>query len=171
MKNFGLFLLGIIIGVLAMYFYCQSSETPAAVELQAIAPNGIISSKQASALDAGYNVKHKIINDSLFKNSKNGGDNRSSWWSVEEIQNYINHAEQQTGEMGYTMDGLRVYLGSYPDANGKTGLTTMFIVPTGIKNVSTGSIISFQGGSHDISGADGLNVSQHGKPPGANYPQ
>jgi len=172
MKNLGLLILGIILGALAMYYYCCNDQMEMTSEPPIVAPKGIITSKQASVLDAAYDLKHRIINDSLFKKSTDGGDNRSSWWAIEDIQNYINHAEHQAGELGYTMDGLRIYLGSYPDAKGETGLTTMFIVPTGIVNTSKGNMFPMlQGGSGDIIGADGLNLGQQGDPPGANYPQ
>ena len=71
----------------------------------------------------------------------------------------------------YTLDGLRVYLGAYPSKGGETGLTTMFIVPTGVKDTSQGSMFSIKAGSGDIPGGDGLNFGQEGDPPGANYPQ
>jgi len=171
MKNFGLLVLGILLGALAMYFYCYYNQLDMETGPPMVSPNGIISSNDASTLDKAYNLKHSIINDSLFKKSTNGGDNRSSWWSIEDIQNYINHAEHQSGQLGYTLNGLRVYLGSYPDANGETGLTTMFIVPTGTKDKSKGSFMSFQNVGYDIPGADVLNKSENGKPPGANYPQ
>lgn len=171
MKKLGLLILGAILGALAMYFYCCNDEMEVTSESQTATPKGIITSAQAKILDQAYNLKHRIINDSLFKKSTDGGDNRSSWWSIEDIQNYINHAEHQAGELGYNMDGLRVYLGSYPDAKGETGLTTMFIVPTGTKNTSQGSMLPVQLGSGDIPGGDGLNIAQGGNPPGANYPQ
>ncbi|MFC0604435.1 hypothetical protein [Winogradskyella pulchriflava] len=171
MKNFGLLLLGIILGALAMYFYC-CNDSDFTSEPPITAPKGIISPKEASALDAAYNIKHRIINDSLFQKSTNGGDNRSSWWSIDDIQSYINYAENQAGELGYTMDGLRVYLGSYPDVDGQAGLTTMFLIPTGTENTSQGSMLPIlQGGSNDIKGADGLNMGKDGNPPSANYPQ
>ncbi|MFP4845885.1 hypothetical protein [Winogradskyella sp. PE311] len=171
MKNFVSLIIGIAIGAIAMYLYC-TDDAEAANALGFTAPNGIIKAKGARTLDKAYNLKHSIINDSLFKKSTNGGDNRSSWWSVKDIQNYINYAENQAGELGYTMDGLRVYLGSYPDTKGQTGLTTMFFIPTGNKITSEGSILpTFQGGGTDIPGADGLNRGGHGQPPGANYPQ
>ena len=173
MKNFGLLILGIILGALFMYFYCCNTQVKMDSEPPTVVTNGIISSKKASDLDLAYNIKHRIINDSLFKTSANGGDNRSSWWSIEDIQNYINHAENQAGELGYTLNGLRVYLGSYPgDGNNKTGLTTMFFVPTGFENTSKGSFINTAiGGNNDIPGGDGLNVGGNGEPPSANYPQ
>jgi len=171
MKNLGLLLLGIILGALAMYFYYNGNQMEMTADEPPTFPKGIISSKQAKALDLAFNLKHRIINDSLFKKSTNGGDNRSSWWALEDIQNYINHAENQSGQLGYTMDGLRLYLGSYPSKDGETGLTTMFFVPTGSPNKSEGSMFPLQIGSSDIPGADGLNIGQTGHPPSANYPQ
>lgn len=172
MKNFGLLILGVILGALAMYFYCCADNVDMDSDQPEQVPKGLISPKEAKVLDQAYNIKHRIINDSLFKKSTDGGDNRSSWWSLEDIQSYINYAENQAGELGYTLDGLRVYLGSYPEAKGETGLTTMFFIPTGSKSVSQGNFGPFlQGGGTDIPGGFGLNMGESGKPPSANYPQ
>ncbi len=171
MKNFGLLILGIILGACAMYFYGSIDQEEITSQSRAVAPKGIITPAQAKVLDLAFNKKHRIINDSLFKKSTDGGDNRSSWWSLEDIQSYINYAENQAGELKYTMDGLRVYLGSYPNVKGETGLTTLFFVPTGYKNTAQGSMLPMQIGHGDIPGGDGLNIGQQGKPPGANYPQ
>jgi hypothetical protein len=171
MKNFGLFILGIILGAALMYFYSSRDQMEMTDDYKEIKIPGLITAKEAKILDQAFNLKHSIINDSLFKGSKTG-DNRSSWWAIEDIQNYINHAENQAGELGYSLDGLRVYLGSYPNINGETGLTTMFFVPTGTLNTSQGGVLTlFQGGSGDIKGGDGLNIGQQGEPPSANYPQ
>ncbi|WP_439151843.1 hypothetical protein [Winogradskyella sp.] len=169
MKNFGLLILGIIIGALAMYFYC-CRDVEAVTEVEINKPNGLITPKEARTLDEAYNIKYSVINDSLFKKSTTG-DNRSSWWSIDDIQNYINYAENQAGELGYTMDGLRLYLGSYPGTKGETGLTTMFFIPTGSESVAQGSLFTLPQGSNDIPGANGLNLGEDGHPPGANYPQ
>lgn len=172
MKKLGPLILGLIIGAVAMYFYCNQGETELTTAPEITKPKGVVTPAEMKALDQAYNIKHNIINDSLFRKSADGGDNRSSWWSLEDIQNYINYAENQAGELGYTMDGLRVYLGSYPAKPGEmAGLTTMFFVPTGKKNVSQGAIFSVQPMSGDIPGGDGLNMGQNGYPPGGNYPQ
>ena len=171
MKNFGLLILGIILGALAMYFYCCNDDSDVIDSPEIITPAGLIKPNALRTLDQAYNLRHRIISDSLFSNTKTG-DNRSSWWSIEDIQNYINYAENQAGELGYTMDGLRVYLGAHPNTKGETGYTTMFFVPTGTKNTSQGSVFpTVQDGSDDIQGANGLNHGGQGKPPGANYPQ
>ncbi len=172
MKKLGPLLLGLIIGALAMYFYCNQGESEMTIVPEISKPKGVITPAQAKTLDQAYNIKHNIINDSLFRKSADGGDNRSSWWSIEDIQNYINYAENQADELGYKMDGLRVYLGSYPAKPGEmAGLTTMFIVPTGKKNTSQGAVFAVQPMSGDIPGGDGLNIGQSGEPPGSNYPQ
>lgn len=172
MKKLGPLLLGLIIGTLAMYFYCNQGESEMTIVPEISKPKGVITPAQAKTLDQAYNIKHNIINDSLFRKSADGGDNRSSWWSIEDIQNYINYAENQADELGYKMDGLRVYLGSYPAKPGEmAGLTTMFIVPTGKKNTSQGAVFAVQPMSGDIPGGDGLNIGQSGEPPGSNYPQ
>jgi hypothetical protein len=171
MKNFGLLILGIIVGVAAMYFYSKSDQMEMKADDIEMKIPGLITPEEATALDQAFNLKHRIISDSLFKGSKTG-DNRSSYWAIEDIQNYIKHAENQAGELGYIMDGLRIYLGSYPGKDGENGLTTMFFVPTGTVNTSQGSMLSLpQGDSNDIKGADGLNFGQNGYPPNANYPQ
>ena len=171
MKNFGLFILGVIVGAVAVYFYCCQGDSDIVEAAEIVAPKGLIKPNEADSLDIAYNLRHKIISDSLFKSVKSG-DNRSSWWSLEDIQNYINYAENQAGELGYTMDGLRLYLGAYPTEDGQAGFTTMFFIPTGTLNKAQGSLLfTAQGGSNDIQGADGLNKGTQGYPPGANYPQ
>ncbi|WP_412561083.1 hypothetical protein [Winogradskyella sp. MIT101101] len=170
MKKLGLLILGVLLGALAMYYYCCGSiemenESPITE------PKGLITPKEAKTLDQAYNIKHRIINDSLYKNSADGGDNRSSWWKLEDIQNYINYAENQAGELGYTMDGIRVYLGAHPNSGKETGLTTMFFIPTGYMNKSQGSVFPMFQESGDIPGGSGLNHGGNGMPPGANYPQ
>jgi hypothetical protein len=171
MKNFGLLILGIIVGVAAMYFYSKSDQMEMkAGDIEMKIP-GLITPEEATALDQAFNLKHRIISDSLFKESKDGGDNRSSWWKLETIENYLVHAKTQAKDNKKVMDGLRVYLGSYPSEGGQTGLTTMFFIPTGYSSISEGSIIPFQDKSSDLIDSDGLNLGQNGYPPDAHYPQ
>ena len=174
MKNFGSLILGIIIGAVAMYFYFSSDNLEMIDDCVLTSPKGLISPSDASALDEAYNLKHNIINDSLFKKSPDGGDNRSSWWSITDIEDYICYAKNQASEDGYVLDGLRLYLGSYPNSKEQAGLTTMFFIPTGYKNKteSEGSFFYLpQGGGKDLGGSDGLNMGKDGNPPSANYPQ
>ena len=134
MKNILLLILGIVIGALAMYFYCCQPNGDLAITT----PKGVITPEQAKTLDEAYNPRHKLISDSIV--TREGGDNRSSWYSLDDMRNYLNYAEKQTKDMGYTMNGIRVYLGAYPDVRDQVGYTTMFFIPTGYQAVSKGNM-------------------------------
>jgi len=175
MKKFLVFLLGLIIGALAMYYYCckiSESEEPAK-KMALVKPTGVITPAQAMALDANWTKSRKKAVDSAAGRP----DNRSSWWSLEDLQNYLAYAENQAGQLGYEMNGIRVYLGVYPGnaPNGKSDYTTMFIVPTG-KRLNSGADfnllnLKMQSGKGDIPGGEGMNDGDPGDPPSGNYPQ
>lgn len=169
MKKFVLLLFGFILGALAMYFYCCVDIQKTVIEK----PIGLITPTQAKALDANWTKSRKRAVDSAVGRP----DNRSSWWSLEDIQNYLAFAENQADSLGYKMNGIRVYLGVYPGnaPNGKADYTTMFMVPTGKKsnteaNFNFLNYFMLAGGS-DIQGADGFNGGEPGNPPSSNYPQ
>lgn len=166
MKNLLLLIFGILIGAAAMYFYCCED-----IEEGIVAPAGIITPEEARTLDQAFNSRHQLISDSIVKRP----DNRSSWYSLEDMRNYLDYAEKQTAGMGYTMNGIRVYLGAYPDVKDQVGYTTIFFVPTGYQATSQGNMtflnFSTQGGKGDIPGAPGFNDGDMGNPPSANYPQ
>ena len=170
MKKLLILLLGVAIGIAISYFHYQSSDhaEESKEELKAVsAPKGIITEEQGKVLDAAFNSRHQLISDSIVKRP----DNRSSWYSLEDMRDYLNYAEAETRTLGYTMNGVRIYLGAHPNGGGLVGYTTMFLVPTGTKGVSEGSMLnfSFQGGG-DIPGGPGLNDGDDGFPPNANYP-
>ena len=166
MKKIALIILGFFLGALAMYFYC-TNDTSSVFETYDT-PKGLITPAQAKALDQEFNSRHALISDSIVKRP----DNRSSWYSIKDMKDYLSYAETEAKGLGYTLDGIRVYLGAYPETNGDVGYTTMFFIPTGVKNTSQGSFINFnlqKGG--DIPGGNGLNAGDPGDPPNANYPQ
>ena len=168
MKNLFLFLFGLIIGAAAVYFYCcKEVATPIVEEI--IKPKGLISPSEAKTLDVAFNTRHQLISDSIVKRP----DNRSSWYALDDMRNYLNYAEKQARDLGYTMNGIRVYLGAYPNVKDEVGFTTMFFIPTGYQITSEGAMFSTNASQKggDISGGDGLNMGSGGDPPSANYPQ
>lgn len=167
MKNFIMLIFGIIIGALAMYFYFSSTTAALKTEI----PKGLITPDQVKVLDQAYDQRYRLISDSLVK--REGGDNRSSWYGLDQVRNYLNHAEKEAIDLGYTMDGVRIYLGAHPNENGEAGYTTMFFVPTGKPNKTEAAIFSFsmKSDGNDIPGGHGLDYGNMGHPPRANYPQ
>ncbi len=167
MKKLVFLLFGIVIGVGVSYFYLNGQE--ATLEEEIVKPKGLITPEEAKALDQAFNSRHTLISDSIVKKP----DNRSSWYSLEDMRNYLKYAENQSRELGYTMNGVRIYLGAYPNTPKNIGYTTMFLVPTGTKSISQGSMLNLtlQDGGGDILGGNGLNNGSGGFPPNANYPQ
>ena len=167
MKKFVLLLLGFILGALAMYFYCCVATQKTVIEK----PTGLITPAQAKALDANWTKSRKNAVDAAAGRP----DNRSAWWSLEDIQNYLAYAENQADSLGYEMNGIRVYLGVYPGnaPNGKADYTTMFMVPTGKKSHAEANFnflnYSMLAEGGDIPGADGFNEGEPGQPPSSGY--
>ncbi|VAV82820.1 hypothetical protein MNBD_BACTEROID02-890 [hydrothermal vent metagenome] len=169
MKKSVVLVLGIIIGVGISYFYFSGEQSKDVSDKENfVRPKGVISPSEAKILSQAFNTRHRLISDSIVKRP----DNRSSWYSLSDMRNYLDYAENQAKELGYTMNGIRVYLGAHVLTKQGAGLTTMFFVPTGQKAVSEGSMLNIsliEDG--DIPEGDGLNGGGPGVPPGANYPQ
>ncbi|MBT8302887.1 MAG: hypothetical protein KJP09_00340 [Bacteroidia bacterium] len=173
MKKLGTLLLGLIVGFLICYLFVCNQDTDASqvevnVEESALEPpKGLIDSATAEAMSKAYNPRQEAITKFLGEE-----DNVSSWYSIDDVRSYLSFAEKEATEKGYTLNGIRLYLGVKPPISEKS-LTTLFMVSTGTPNKSQGSVINFaalQGGG-DIPGGSGLDDGGNGIPPKANYPQ
>ncbi|MFT7050334.1 MAG: hypothetical protein ACJAZK_000930 [Psychroserpens sp.] len=173
MKKLVLLILGFILGALAMYFYCQKDKG-VLHGTDPLVPKGIITPTQIKTLTQAYNARYDSINATVFRGVQ-GGDNRSSWYSLDDVRNYLDSAEKQATSLKYTMDGVRLYLGAEPIVGSTPGYTTLLFVPTGTPVTSEGYMFNFAiqkgGGSPDIPGGNGLDRGTQGDPPSANYPQ
>ncbi len=160
MKKLAYFIIGLGIGFLACKFLFNQSLTYDTMEI--IKPKGVKTPEQARELDQNYNQRHALISKDLGIE-----DNRSSWYSLEDVENYLIYAKNQADTLGYKLDGIRIYEG----AHSERGLTTMFLVPTGTPNKSATTNNFMPPSSGDIPEGDVLNDGSNGNPPSANYPQ
>lgn len=169
MRRLIIFILGLLIGALLMYYYAQQQEKERTMGMEV--PKGVITADQAITLDRAFDTRHQLLSDSIVK--REGGDNRSAWYALSEVRQYLDYAEKQAEVLGYNMDGVRIYLGAYPDTDEGVGYTTMFFVPTGKPNKAEAALFNFSlfDPGRDIPGGPGLNHGNQGYPPGANYPQ
>lgn len=126
-----------------------------------------INFKEAQELNQNFvKTRTKSIDIAIGKK-----DAISSWFSLEEIKNYISYVEEQAKLKDLNVNGLRVYFGAYSNSIknvSKKGLATVFFVPTQVKIKS-----DIDGGDEnsDIIDIDALNDGQVGDPPSAEYPQ
>ena len=184
MKNFLLFIIGLILGFLVCYFINKDAEIEDEPEMveetdmvveepvqeEKIAkPSGLVTPDEMRAMSKGYDTRYDFVTQGLKRE-----DNRSSWYSLENIKAYLAYADSASTSQGYKFDGIRLYLGVHETEQGKPENTTLFISPTGQRMVGEGSFFNFNGffaGSGDIPSVDGLNDGDDGDPPPGTYPQ
>lgn len=167
MKKLLLVILGFVLGVSATYYFCNK-ESDGVTETK---PLGYISSDAAKKLSSAYNSRYELISKVIV--TREGGDNRSSWYSLDDMYAYLSIAEKEASNSGYKMDGIRIYLGAYPEEKGVPGYTTMFFAPTGtsVDSETSMSPKSVQiRPSGDIPGVGCFNKGTLGDPPSSVYP-
>ncbi len=52
------------------------------------------------------------------------------WYSIEELQEYLEYVKKKSIEQGVNKPGVRVYLGAYKGQGAKIGYSTIFLAPT-----------------------------------------
>lgn len=142
MKKASLFLLGIIIGAFVTYFFCPR-QAAKLKEQPIVKPKGVITVEKAKELNTNWTLHRKKAVDSAAAKQGRKQDDRSVWWSLDDVENYVAYAKSESQRLGYDMNGIRVYLGVYGKNAGQTkkDLTTMFLVPTGNVSKSQASSI------------------------------
>jgi hypothetical protein len=143
---------------------CKDTTTQAVVKK----PTNAISKKRAIALSNNYTARYDSISRIIGKQ-----DNRSTWYSLKELKDYIAYIESQGKEQGYTVDGIRFYLGAYGAENkdpNKQNFTTIFLAPTGKKTNAQTERNSDNPTSPDINSIDAFNWGTGGWPPQSTYP-
>lgn len=166
MKKLSYIILGLLIGAFATYYLCprQVDGDNISVEKAVIVkPKGVITPAQAEVLNNNWTRERKQANDSAAKKHGRIVDDRSTWWSLDDVENYLAYAKNQTDSLEYNMTGIRVYLGVYSKNAGqsKKNLTTMFMVPTVKKAAAKASLspLNFQN-DEDCTKCDPLNEGQ-----------
>ena len=90
---------------------------------------GKITFEEAKTLNQNFvKTRGKAIDKAIGKN-----DAVSSWFSLDELKEYISYVEEQGKLKNINVTGLRVYFGAYDNSEKdgtKKDLTTVFIVPT-----------------------------------------
>ena len=153
MKKLIYIFVGFFIGALLTYYFCpRPLEDDGPIKI--VKPKGVITVEKAKELNANWTLYRKAAVDSAAQKQGKKQDDRSTYWSLDEIENYLAFAKHQSDSLGYQMTGIRVYLGVYGKNAGqaKKDLSTMFIVPTGKKKTSEASMSLFyvQKGDEDL---------------------
>ena len=137
-----------------------------------------ITSNEAKELNQNFiKTKGKALDKIVEKEEghPHEKDAISSWFSLDELKEYIAYVEEQGKEQGIDVNGLRVYFGSYAKNDkkaAKKGLSTVFFVPTEARvGAQQKDGLGNEEAPSDVEGIDGMNSGGLGQPPSAAYPQ
>ncbi|PCH77777.1 MAG: hypothetical protein COB98_02525 [Flavobacteriaceae bacterium] len=130
-------------------------------------PRGLISPSQARVLNKEFiKTRSKEMNKIVKKltNDKKEQDVYSTWFSIEELENFIAYTKEKATEKGKKLTGLNVFLGAYGTDikhSKKSDLSTVFFAPTTEINKLEGMELSTESDTE----LDGLNSGTIGWPP------
>ena len=142
------------------------------------APTQLITNNLASDLSARYSEKRS----GLILNDIGKEDASAVWYSIEELENYINYVKCEGTEKGIDVTGIRFYMGVYPNDstayNEKASLTTIFLSPTKKRTIVPNRVeknarmnTSSEEENPDATEIQPLNYGGIGHPPRIIYPQ
>ena len=90
-------------------------------------------------------------------------DTREFWYSVDELQEYLDYVKEKSKEQGVEKPGIRFYLGAYPKTKEKKSYTTMFLSPT--KEASGDTATSGEDSDPNNYEIEPMNITHGGYPP------
>ncbi len=133
----------------------------------------LITYEQAEVLFDEYsNTNYKLINEVRPNDLP---DSRSYWYSLEDLENYLNYVKTMGRKKGYKNLGIRIYLGKYPKGekispkqkDGSQGYQTIFMIPTAEVVLENSERATVEAGQEnmDITTMYGMNFSTLTPPP------
>lgn len=57
-------------------------------------------------------------------------DTREFWYSLEELQEYLDYVKERSAEQGVKNPGIRIYFGAYQKSSIRKSYATVFLAPT-----------------------------------------
>ncbi|MGH2664956.1 hypothetical protein [Flavobacterium sp.] len=137
----------------------------------AVLPKNLISTEKAKELNRNFNIKRADLHEKAIGKQ----DANAVWYSIEDLENYIEYIKTSGSEKGYVIDGIRFYFGVYSetDGKGKAGYSTLFLSPTGksinARVAESSSSEQDQESGKDITSIEPLNFGSMGNPPKMEY--
>lgn len=77
-----------------------------------------------------YQNNWKETRGQEIRNSQGYEDTREFWYSLDELQEYLDYVREKSAMQGVKNPGLRIYLSAYPKTAEKRSYSTIFLAPT-----------------------------------------
>jgi len=83
------------------------------------------------SVDAAKSLQEKWKDTRAIEIEKGQGyqDTREFWYSLEDLQEYLDYVKEQSTAQGITKPGIRIYFGAYPKTSIKKSYATLFLAP------------------------------------------
>lgn len=65
-----------------------------------------------------------------ISNGRGFEDTFEYWYSIDELQEYLDYVREKSREQGVNEPGIRIFLGAYNGRGNKKGYSTVFLAPT-----------------------------------------
>ncbi|GHA29601.1 hypothetical protein GCM10007103_08540 [Salinimicrobium marinum] len=90
-------------------------------------------------------------------------DTREFWYSLDELQEYLDYVREKSAEQGVKKPGIRFYLGAYPKGENKKSYSTIFLAAT--KEKENKDVEDEEGQNENNYEIEPMNTITSGMPP------
>lgn len=97
-----------------------------------------------------------------IENGQGYQDTREFWYSLEELQEYLDYVKEESNRQNVKKPGIRIYFASYPKSNEKKSYATVFLAPTKEASADGSEASGSDDNNYEI---DPLNHGHGGEPP------
>jgi len=123
-------------------------------------PNKCITVEEAKALQNKWKETRALE----IEQAQGYQDTREFWYSLDELQEYLDYVKDQSNAQGINKPGIRIYFGAYAKTPVKKSEATVFLAPTKKKTnplEEDGDAVNNEN-NYDI---DPMNIGTGGDPP------
>lgn len=112
-------------------------------------------------------LQNKWVNTRAGEIEKAQGykDTREFWYSLEELQEFLDYVKMESDKQGVKKPGVRIYFGAYPNTNENKSYATVFLAPTKEKSGLSEAELDASASHENNYDIDPLNIIQGGRPP------
>ncbi|MCG9972110.1 hypothetical protein [Christiangramia crocea] len=86
----------------------------------------------------------------LFEENEEYQDSCEVWYSLDELQEYINYVRDLSAEQGVEHPGISIWLAAEDNEGKKDGLSTIFLAATKESSASKNAVVQNGSGSSDV---------------------
>ena len=136
---------GLVVFILLSVFSCQPKPEEVSLDLSAKKIKPALAEKMSKKF---VNETSKLLmlsaEQDTIKEKPPYRLSVSSWYSLDELQSYINESKRQADSLGIDLNGFRIYVGVFPDEEiygKKRNQMAFFISPTGNRSVQQGAFL------------------------------